>query len=41
VKEFHRELTMPDGSHAENLQDLHPFHDVWIDQEARASEVFR
>jgi oligopeptide transport system substrate-binding protein len=41
VKEFHRKLTLPDGSSAENLQDLHPFHDVWIDREAKAAEAFR
>jgi hypothetical protein len=37
VREFHRRLTLPDGSEAENLQDLHPFHDVWIDAEAKAA----
>lgn len=36
VHEFHTKLTLPDGSSAENLQDLHPFHDVWIDPEAQA-----
>lgn len=36
VREFYRELRLPDGSTAQNLQDLHPFHDVWVDAEARA-----
>ena len=41
VKEFYSALKLPDGSSASNLQDLHPFHDVWIDAEARARETFR
>ena len=41
VKEFYRKLELPDGSTAEDLQDLHPFHDVWIDREAKAAERFR
>lgn len=36
VKEFHPRVLLPDGSTADNLQDLHPFHEVWIDAEARA-----
>lgn len=41
VKEFYRQLILPDGSTAEDLQDLHPFHDVFIDAEAKARERFR
>lgn len=41
VKEFYRKLVLPDGSTAEDLQDLHPFHDVWIDAEAKRAERFR
>ena len=36
VKGFHPSCSLPDGSRADNLQDLHPFHEVWIDAEARA-----
>jgi oligopeptide transport system substrate-binding protein len=41
VKEFHRKVVLPDGTQEENLKDLHPFHDVWIDEAARAQERFR
>jgi oligopeptide transport system substrate-binding protein len=41
VKQFYRELVLPDGSKAQNLQDLHPFHDVWIDHDVKATESVR
>jgi ABC-type oligopeptide transport system substrate-binding subunit len=41
VREFYSTLELPDGTKAPNLQDLHPFHDVWIDAEAKARERFR
>ena len=41
VREFYSRLVLPDGSPAENLQDLHPFHDVWIDPQAKARERYR
>jgi len=41
VKEFYKELVLPDGTKAQNLQDLHPFHDVWIDPEIKARERVR
>lgn len=36
VREFHPRVRLPDGSQGDNLQDLHPFHEVWIDAEAKA-----
>jgi oligopeptide transport system substrate-binding protein len=41
VKEFYKELVLPDGTTATNLQDLHPFHDVWIDHDVKAREGVR
>jgi oligopeptide transport system substrate-binding protein len=41
VQEFYRELVLPDGTKAQNLQDLHPFHDIWIDPDVKAREPVR